>query len=440
MKNRISIWALLIVLSSVAQGQTVFLSDDFESYATDGDLTAAGWAILDTAAAIENSTWTITNPGGRANPPTLDGSPSTGNFLISDSDQQSNSNPVDSGASHDLYTPIFSTLGGSAVWLHADVSAQLNNNGAAIFDIEVSTNGGDTWDNVFSRVAPGRASDEGATTRLPDNTNTDGYFGRLDVDLSAVATGQEAVQVRFRHFEPNWDWWIAMDNLQVDDAAPPQGGPITVFSEDFSSKTLGSMLVDGLNTGTETWTTDDGLKGNRYTAGAIGGHAVNRLMHPDAEGPDGQVEFAILDSDANPDPTEDEFLMTPLLDLAGMTDVFLHYKDEIDAATGATQTVLLMKEDNGNGVPDMGDAILQIIFNYNGGGLFDNGEEPFYHERIFSVPEAAGQSGVFFAFRYEGGDNWWWAVDDVMVTAIPEPTTIALLGLGGLALLRRKRR
>jgi hypothetical protein len=441
MKSKVLIVVLLLATGGAAQAATTFLADDFNGYADDAALTAAGWTILDTAAAIEDSTWTITNPGGRVNPPSLDGSPTTGNFLISDSDQQSASNPVDSGASHDVYTPFFSTIGGGIVWLHADVSAQLNNNGAAIFDVEVSTDGGDVWNNVFSRVAPGRASDEGATTRLPDNTNTDGYFGRLDVDLSGVAANQDNVQVRFRHYEPNWDWWIALDNVRVDDVAPLQGGPITVFSEDFSSKTLGAMLVDGLNTGTETWTTDDGLKGNRYTAGTVAGHGINRLMHSAAEGPNGEVEFAILDSDANPDPAENEFLMTPLLDLAGMTEVYLEYKDEITASSGINQSVLLMREDNGNGEPDMDDAILQVIFDYNAGGLFDNGEEPFYHERLFSVPEAAGLSDVFFAFRFEGGgDNWWWAVDDVAVTAVPEPTTLFLLGLGGLAALRRKRR
>jgi hypothetical protein len=163
-------------------------------------------------------------------------------------------------------------------------------------------------------------------------------------------------------------------------------------------------------------------------------------MHPAAEGPGGQVAFAILDSDADPDPVEDEFLMTPLLNLSGMTEVFLHYKDETVVASAAKQTVLLMQESNGNAAPDVADVILKTIFDYNGGGLFDNGEEPFYHERVFGVPEAAGLNNVFFAFRYQGQDNWWWAVDDVKVTAVPEPATIALLCLGGLGIIGRKRR
>ncbi len=436
--------AVLVMLVAASPAHAVvYFSDDFNGYADDAAVAGAGWSMVDVhnADPLEASKWTITNPGGRANPPTIDGSPTTGGFMISDSDQQSDSNPVDSGNSHDLHTPSFSTAGGSTVWLHADVNATLNNNGAAIFDVEVSTDGGGNWTNVFSRVAPGRISSNSATTRLPDNTNTDGFFGRLDVDLSAAAADQPDVQVRFRHFEPNWDWWIAVDNVLVADVSPPAGGSISVFSEDFSSKTLGGMIVDGLNTGTETWTTNDGLKGDRYTPGAIGQHSVNRLMHPAPEGPDGQVEFAILDSDANPDPTEDEFLMTPLLDLSNMTEVFLHFKDEI--VVSAQESVLLM-QDAGDGAPDRGDTVLATILDYQAGGLKDNGEEPYYHERVLNVPEAAGLDGVFFAFRYEGGDDWWWAVDDVQVTGnpIPEPSTLALLacGLLGLLLYVRHRR
>ncbi|MHC4748776.1 MAG: LamG-like jellyroll fold domain-containing protein [Planctomycetota bacterium] len=413
MKEKIILLASVLALVSVAQAQRIYFSDDFDAYATDVDVTAAGWVIQDTPQATEDSTWTITNPGNRSNPPAIDGTPTTGKFMISDSDAQSVSGPLDNGASHDLHTPSFSTLGGGTVWLHVDVSAQLNNNGACIFDVEVSTDGGSTWTNVFSRVAPGRISNNGASTRLPDNTNVGGYFGRLDINLSPHAANRSDVKVRFRHYEPNWDWWIAIDNVVVDDIAV-EGGRTMVFFEDFSSKTLGKMFVDGLNTGVETWSTAD--KGDRYTAGQAPNDQplIFRLMHPTPEGPNGEVEFAILESDADPDPTQDEYLMTPLLDLTGETDVFLHFKDEIVPYSNTTETVLLM-QDTGDGLPDAGDTILKTILNYAGGGLWED-EEPYYHERVFSVPEAAGLDKVFFAFCYQGGNSWWWAVDDVRVT------------------------
>jgi len=399
--------------------RAIFLFDDFEGYADDAGLTAAGWTILDTPTATEDSTWTITNPGGRANPPTLDGSPSVGNFMISDSDTQSVSGDQDNGASHDLYTPSFSTLGASTVWLHVDVSAQLNNNGTAIFDVEVSTDG-EIWTNVFSCVSPGRGTSEPATTRLPDNTNADGYFGRLDLDISAVAANKAAVQVRFRHYEPDWDWWIAIDNVLVDNVAAPQGGPTTVFSEDFSNG-LGQMNVfsgQG-NTGTETWHTTD--KGGRYVPGTVQERGVNRLgPHPNEH-----PEFAIIDSDADPDPAEDEWLMTPTLDLSGMTEVFLHYESETVMSDGVSNQEVLISLDGGSTFETT------PIFAYTGGGLFDNGEEPAFAERIFDVSAiAAGESQVVFAFRYTGdGDDWWWAIDNVKVTGLPEPVDPGTDGL-----------
>jgi len=399
-------WVESFELTLTTIEEVVFLFDDFESYADDAELTAAGWTILDTPTATEDSAWTITNPAGRANPPTLDGSPSVGNFMISDSDTQSISGDQDNGASHDLYTPIFSTLGYETVWLHADVSAQLNNNGTAIFDVEVSTDG-ETWTNVFSRVAPGRGTSEPATTRLPDNTNADGYYGRLDVDLSAVAPNEPNVQVRFRHFEPDWDWWIAIDNILINDVPAPQGGNITVFSEDFSNG-LGQMnAVSGQgNTGTETWHTSD--KGGRYVPGTVGEQNVNRLgPHPNEH-----PEFAIIDSDANPDPAEDEWLMTPVLDMTGLVEVFLHYDSETVMSSGVSNQEVLVSLDGGTTFE------ATPIFAYTGGGLFDNGEEPAFAERIFDVSSiAAGESQVVFAFRYTGGgDNWWWAVDNVQVS------------------------
>lgn len=381
----------------------VRLADDFEDYADDGALAAAGWLPLDLNSPVENSTWSVENPGSKANPPTFDGEPATGRFVISDSDWGGSStvqNPPGSGMSHDLRSPFFVCSGMSSVWLHMDVGAQLNNNGEAVFDVDVSSNLGASWINVFRRVAPGRS-----VAPFPDVSNTDGFFGRLDVNLSAVAAGQPAVLFRLRHFEPSWDWWIAVDNVIVDDVDLAAGGSFELLStETFAAGIPGSWTLTGSNTGTETWHTTD--KGGRYLSGVVGGHRVNRLAHPAA-----LPEFAILDSDADPDPAEDEYLITPSVDCSGMGRVFLHFESEVLFDSAATEEVLLSL-DGGLGFE------AEPVFSYAAGALADSGEEPFFARRVLEIPAAAGQSNVAFAFHYASpGNRWWWAVDEVRITA-----------------------
>src|SRR5262245_53370971 len=85
---------------------TEFLFDDFDGYVDDLGLTDAGWEPMDVNTPLENATWTVTNPGGRLNPPGADGAPSVGTFLISDSDAASGDNPGGTGMSHDIWSPF----------------------------------------------------------------------------------------------------------------------------------------------------------------------------------------------------------------------------------------------------------------------------------------------------------------------------------------------
>jgi len=401
---------VLIAQGSVpAFGQTTYFSDDFESYTTDADLETAGWQFVDENDPTGIAPWTVTNPHPRANPPTLDGTPSTGNFMISDADHYSGEDLMDSGMSRDLWTPSISISSGE-VWLHVDASIQLNNNGTAVCDIDVSTDGGSNWTNLFRRIAPNRGIEVPATTLLPDNTTCDGFYGHLDLDLTSAVTGASSIIIRFRHFEEHWDWWVAIDNVVVDNVAPPLGGSATIFSEDFSDGTLGAMTVTGLNTGTETWHTTD--KGNRYNLGTVSQQGVNRINH--ATG-DSEPDFAMLDSETLPNAAEDEYLKTPALDLTGYGEVFLHFNSETLLSSAATAQEVLVSLDGGS------TFLPTPIFDYRAGGLFDSEEEPFYAERIFKVDAAAFRPNVVFAWRYAStaGGAGWWAVDDIEVTGNP---------------------
>ena len=98
-------------------------ADDFDDYIDDLALQAAGWAIFDEGGATEPSTWTLSNPGGRVQPPGVDGSPGRGQFIASDSEASASLatlNTPGTGMSHDLWSPPIDCTGLDQVWLHAD--------------------------------------------------------------------------------------------------------------------------------------------------------------------------------------------------------------------------------------------------------------------------------------------------------------------------------
>jgi hypothetical protein len=93
---------------------------------------------------------------------------------------------------------------------------------------------------------------------------------------------------------------------------------------------------------------------------------------------------------------------------------------EISTDGGATWDNLITYTDDIGGFP---------TFPYDG-------DEPLGVVETIDLAAYGGQSAII-QFRYEGdGWNWWMQVDDVSV--VPAPATLALFGLGGLALRRRR--
>ena len=223
--------AALVGLLPNFAGAVTFFADDFESYTLDADVTTAGvptfggtWTVSHTLATVETEADfhlidTKNTAFGFMLPPEVNFGPATtggtttplwdptgvapgGKFMASSSDGLppglfptflAGTTPADpdlpdkdaydsrlkngtyTGAANDFITPSFSTVGagGGDVWLHASVSSQLNDNGNAMFDIDVSTDGGTTWVNKFRRISPGTRRNF-ATGDFDNDTDVDG--------------------------------------------------------------------------------------------------------------------------------------------------------------------------------------------------------------------------------------------------------------------------
>ncbi|MCZ6792373.1 MAG: hypothetical protein O7J95_02020, partial [Planctomycetota bacterium] len=404
---------LTCTVSVVEPGFLFF--DDFDCYRTDDDLTAAGWEIRDENNPVENAAWSVANFGNRANPPTEDGTPSGGGFIISDSDAAGNSNPTGSGMSHDIWSPAFSTTGENSVWLHMDTSAVLNNNGKCVFDVDVSTDDGASWTNVFRRVGAARTEAEPfpqaelpADAGGPQAGNTDGFYGRLHLDISEAAADRGNVRFRVRHFEPNDDWWIAVDNVRVDDR-PHEGGRQVLLEEGFDGGIPAEWVLESRVDGFAPWSAKDACQTSHFLAsgGLFPDGADGRLLHYFAD------SFVIADGSCAQGPM-DELLLTPVLDLREATRAFLHFRSASRVGAQSPSEVLVSLDGGGT-------FEAEPLFSYHGGGLMHRtggNSEIVHEEHTIEVPQAVGQKAVVFAFHQSnpGPENSWWAIDDVAVT------------------------
>ncbi len=388
-----------------------FFFDDFDCYREDADLEAAGWTRTDEADPVEAATWTISNPLHRANPPGPSGAPSSGGFLISDSDFGGTAdvqNLPGSGMSHDVISPGFSTEGADSVWLHFDAVAHLNNDGDAVFDVDVSADGGETWTNVLRRVSPGRAFDPLPTL---DGDNADGLFGRVHIDISAEVANTADARLRLRHFEPTWDWFVAVDNVLVDSRPAAGGSAEHLALEEFADEAIpGSWEV---RTGPQSdqlrsWNVDDICLVSLFNgAGGFPDAAGGLQLHHFDE------YFALVDPVCTGDAM-DEFLITPSVDCSQLDGVTLQVASAILHDTAYTAEILLSL--------DGGETFeAEPVFSYDGGGAIVSFEEPLFNEFAFDVSRAAGQGEVAFAFHYSTNGAQlamtWWAIDNVRISA-----------------------
>jgi len=171
-------------------------------------------------------------------------------------------------------------------------------------------------------------------------------------------------------------------NINNDDNDPTQG-TVTVLDETFNGGSAGWTINDGGST-TDTWelsTQGNSLNGSQFM-----------LVNSDAAG-NGS--------------SSDEELISPILNTAGMTDITLEFDQYINVyGPGVVETFEVDVWD--------GNAWQNVFFWDENDGDIGDWNAP---DRPSIDISAHANSAMQVRFRYVAEYDWWWAIDNVLITA-----------------------
>ena len=468
--------ALALSMGTMQANAQVYFSDDFNTGGTAGAV-SRGWEFVLNEFVTETGVDFIVTPEwpegqdgpgtstGFINPPTANGTESTGGYLMSDSDAAGGSDNIGSLAEVWAISPIFSTAGASQVWFHASAEIESNNNGEALGLVQGTADGGTTWVPIWTLVEPQRVQKEtpeigtvdkfGPWPELGSGSETrtfSGVHGGWHLQLPAELVNQPEVRLRFGWYESADAWWFALDDIVVDGNGPPLG-TTEVLTEDFENGIPATWSNTSLNgaidtallngDGYQTWDTqtlrdpafpDDPLKLHQ-NLGPVDADIVKMaeifgleldLSAPDADvNPNGALDGRWILSLAGRNyaiwqdnfgiPAADSYasnLDTPSLDFSNASGVFIDFLSEVLIGDGSANHSVQVSVDGG--------TTFSEIFHYQK-ALMNYGETGYFLHHYLAVPQAAGQSNVIFRFHAEGQDpeqmEGFWVIDDVRVTA-----------------------
>jgi len=436
--KKLVLFVLCVSMCSYAMAADLFF-ENFDGKTT-ADLKAAGWVFEAAAGAAAGPDAQLTVMFGvqgtrETNPPSERGLPTTGQYIISDADKYGGvdgdeNDVIYSGMSHDAITPAINCAGANKVYLSADLSVCLNNNGSAVFMIDVKAGSGD-WVTKEVRVAPARFPGEafahsmtivegGDYTAVPGlDGNMGGVYGRYWVDISDVAAGKSDVKVRFRHYEQDWDWWVAVDNVRVTTTMPYGSetilGPInfangipSTWSYDSGEEQEGNAWMAsgdeydtyGAYMDSIRYYRNDVIKGEkRY----LDGNSIDRLAGGN---------YAVYQALSWGDPELEGNMDTPSINCSEYAEVFFYAWMEMLPDTGFNAKVQVSSD---------GGATFTDLFDYNAGALTETREGSYAMKHYIPVPEAAKKSNVIFRFKGIGINTHetqcsFFAVTDVTIT------------------------
>jgi len=469
-------FAVLLAAGISAGFADVYFQDDFNTGGTAGAL-SRGWQFIENENVTEVGSnfviapeWPVDadgNPGdgpgsntGFIAPPKEDGTASEGGYLIADSDSGSGSDDIGSEAEIWAISPSFSTVGASQVWFHANTEIETNNNGESIQLIQCSADGGTTWLNVWAGPEPERVIDSfnngidgaaliGGWPVLGSGSLTksfDGLHGRVHFQLPAEAVNKPDVRIRTGWYESADAWYIAMDDIVVDNVPAPQGSQ-EILKEDFSNGIPATWSNKNLHTNSpdgkgQVWDvrplwyaeTDEPLKlsGDNAVNIDIIKHAETMGITLDLNNPDPDINpkgildgrwlmmlagqgYAMWQEGENAPVdglSESAALDTPSLDLTQATAAFLEFDSEVLVGNTTSRYEVFVSVDGGQN--------FTRLFTYTE-ALMDYEESPYFMRHYLPVPQAAGKNNVVFRFLATGEDpgemEGFWVIDNVRVTA-----------------------
>jgi hypothetical protein len=317
-------------------------------------------------------------------------------------------------------------------------------------------------------------SDSASSTFKADATN------EAVSHTAFVPADATTVEFSFGYLNSSDDWWWAIDNLELTNFAETT----SIWSEDFEGVTLGDSVNERQSTvGSKVTANNDDPdttpRPNSFTHTAPAGWTTS--LGPDMVGTpaldpvpnnnigsfdleawsfmdtafhtfvDGQGRedftkadgsYAVADGDewddlGNPDASNTNplqvLMQSPVIDLLGNAEVLKLTFDSSWRQEGDQEVII---------TADFGGGPVVIMHWESSDGNPANFHDDNTNESVVVKTDIpGGATTVQLEFEYRGFDDWWWAVDNIAVSAVPEPTSLVLVSLGllGIGVAGRRR-
>lgn len=228
----------------------------------------------------------------------------------------------------------------------------------------------------------------------------------------------------------------------------------TLLSENFDSLSLGDAVsptetaATGVWTATPPadWTVDNGATPSEGPAEFFGWTFVDKDWWVTTAEDQNRSQFtmgtgnvAVADPDEYDDGDADidtalfnSFFSTPAIDLTGVDAASILLEFDSSFRPEATQIAVL-------DVSYDGGANFTNLLTYVGADVPDDGTTIDEHLSFMLDNPSSGELVARWGLT-EASNDWWWAIDNVEVTSVPEPGAIGLAAAAGLGLLLVRRR